>query len=66
MQSNLINMTTNFKFVRFQRKDIYKMYTLPKDWTPFDNAKKQISQATAKATAKCTTIPSKFSIPLLI
>jgi len=39
---------------------------LPNDWTPFDNAKKQISQATAKATAKWVTIPSRLSIPLLI
>jgi hypothetical protein len=40
--------------------------TFPNDCTPFDNAKKQISQATAKATTNSITRPSAFPIPLLI
>ncbi len=62
MQSILINKT-NF-FFSYEKKIID--FTLPNDWTPLDNAKKQINQATAKATAKLVTIPSGFSIPLLI
>lgn len=49
-------------FFLFWRK---QSFTLPNDWTPFDNAKKQISQVIANATHKWITMPSTFSIPLL-
>lgn len=49
-------MRSKFVFLKLLINSFYLniqiSFTLPNDCTPLDNAKKQISQATAKATTK--------------
>ena len=52
-------------FFHLKKKKIIVSFTFPNDWTPFDNAKKQISQATAKATTNSITRPLVCWIPSL-